>query len=656
MKIRLNKYKITIFIIAVSAIICGIITGTFIAITKALPEIRSLETYRPSSVTRIYSADNILLAELFIEKRAPISLEIAPRYLKEAIIATEDRNFYRHGGVDFKGILRAMIKDILAVKFVEGASTITQQLAKTLFLTSKKTLSRKLKEAILAFQIERRYTKDEILELYMNQVYFGSGAYGVESASRIFFGKPVSILDLGECALIAGMPKSPSRYSPLINPKLAIKRRNIVLNQMHNTGVIDESAFKIALKTGFTPPVSANQKALAPYFIDYIKESLEEAIGDSMLYRGGLTIHTTLNMKMQEKAIKAVKRGLEKLESRMKKRNMSVKAPQCAMVAVDVETGGILSMVGGWNYKKSRYNRAIKARRQPGSAFKPIIYATAIEEGIPQNHLILDAPKTYKGGNKGKIWRPKNFSGDFKGEMTLRYALAKSRNIPTIQLLEMIGINNVIQLAQRLGIKSPLGRDLSLALGTYETTLLELTGAYSVFPNQGEAIKPFGVIRVKDHNQRVIWQNKIERSVAMSRSGAAIMCDMLKAVVEEGTGKKAKKLSRPIAGKTGTTDNYKDALFIGFSPSISTGVWVGQDNNHSLGNLETGAKAALPIWIDFMEKALNERPWTYFDIPDDIVKAPMNPGVGALTSGDDYNPIEALFKSGTEPKSFKEFK
>jgi penicillin-binding protein 1A len=648
----LNKRRIAILTLIACSVLVGISAGAFIALTYDLPQIRSLETFKPSSVTRIYSADDVLLAELFLEKRDLVPLKIIPEYLKKALLATEDRMFYRHSGVDLKGILRAIIKDIRAGEFVEGASTITQQLAKTLFLTPKKTLLRKIKEAFLAFQLERRYTKDEILALYLNQVYFGSGAYGVESAARIFFGKSVEDLELAECALVAGMPKAPSRFSPLINKELALKRRNVVLKQMKDIGIITEAELNRAIKEPITLEKQNKHHVEAPYFVDYVKNFLEHLLGSSRLYKGGLTVYTTLDFKLQKVAEHAVIKGLSALETRMKRQKIKNPSPEGALISLDVQSGGMLAMIGGRDFFKSPFNRAVNAKRQPGSAFKPIVYANAIERGFPQSKIILDAPVAFKIPGRESSWKPENFSRNYKGEITYRMALTLSKNIPAVRLIEMLGPDSVSQFAHSLGIDSALYPNLSLALGTSEVTLTELTVAYSVFPNRGNMIKPFGVIEVVDGNGRMVWRVKPQKKVALSRAGAAIMTNMLTGVIQEGTGKKAKVIGRPIAGKTGTTNEFKDALFIGFSPSIATGVWVGQDTPDTLGKRETGSKAALPIWIDFMSEALASRPYRHFDIPDDVVKANMDPLNGRLLPDDATNGVMALFKKGTEPKPF----
>ncbi len=650
MQFRLNKKSVTILIVLLAGVATGIIMGAFFAFTHDLPQIRDLESFRPHAITRIFSVNKVLLAEIYLEKRDPVPLKQIPLYLRAALVATEDRKFYKHSGVDVKGIARAIIKDIMAGKFIEGASTITQQLAKTLFLTPRKTIVRKIKEAILAFQLERRYTKDEILELYLNQVYFGSGAYGVASAAGIFFGKSVQDLDLAECALIAGMPKSPSRYSPLVNKALALKRRNIVLKQMLDTGIISAREYDHAINTEINTDHDRQRSTRAPYFIEYVKKNLEDILGASTLYKGGLSIYTTLDYRLQQAAEKAVADGLLSLQNRMMKHNTAQGDAQAALISIGVKSGDIIAMVGGRDFDQSMYNRAISARRQPGSAFKPIVYAYAVEHGFAQNQLLLDAPIVFRGASKGNDWRPQNFSETYLGEITLRKALAVSQNIPAVRLIEMLGPSSVARFAHTLGIESTLDPNLSLALGTSEVTLLNLTSAYTVFTRRGQWIEPFGVIEVTDHRGRVLYSAKPQKRLVMTREGAAIVTNMLESVIKDGTGRKARILRGPLAGKTGTTNDYKDALFVGFSPAVAAGVWVGRDLGGTMGDKETGARAALPIWMDFMEAALADEPHQYFDLPDNVTKVHMNPDTGMLASDESKFAVTALFKKGTEPR------
>jgi penicillin-binding protein 1A len=419
---------------------------------------------------------------------------------------------------------------------------------------------------------------------------------------------------------------------------------------MAETGIITPDQLKDAMTETLDLAGQNMHSDQAPYFVAYVKKHLENEIGPDILYKGGLNVYTSLSIDLQRTAEQAVTNGLLALETRMKLNQITDPDPQGALIALDVTSGGILAMVGGKDFSTSPYNRATAALRQPGSAFKPVIYAYAIEQGFPQNKLILDAPVVFKGGKNGKDWEPQNFSKKFQGEMTLRKALTHSKNIPAVRLIEMLGPAPVAQFGYALGIESKLAPTLSLALGTSEVTLMDLTAAYAVFPNGGQWIKPQAVMEIIDHRGRVIWRAKPHKKVAMSRSGAAVMTDMLTGVIQEGTAKKARALGRPLGGKTGTTNEFKDALFIGFSPTIAAGVWVGQDTSESLGNLETGARSALPIWMDFMKTALSKHTFQYFDIPDDVVQVAMDPTTGLVIDRDRPAAVLALFKNGTEPR------
>ncbi len=616
---------------AFTGLLCGATAGAFLALTKDLPQIVALESYKPSGITRIYSSDQVLLGELFAEKRDPVPLSRIPNDLKTALLATEDRRFYEHSGVAVKGILRAMVQNLRKGRFAQGASTLTQQLAKTLFLTPRKTLLRKSREAVLALQLERRYTKDEILTLYLNQIYFGSGAYGVASAARVYFNKEINDLSLSQCALVAGLPKAPSRYSPLVNPELAIKRRNIVLKQMLSTGAISESEYRTATAEAFTAPQGPVNRKNAPHFINHIKHHLETIAGADQLYKGGLSVTTTLSHRLQTTAEEAVARGLEQLDNRRRSNHiMTPHPPQAALVAIDVPTGAIVAMIGGGPNSQGSFNRATIAKRQPGSSFKPIVYALAVEQGFDQHHKLLDSPVVFQTFSHHQEWQPENFSNSYDGEITMRWALARSKNIPVVRLIEQLGPSSVIQFGQALGIQSRLAPNLSLALGTSEVSLLELTASYATFANQGIFIAPYGLTTVVNDSGQTIWKAKPKQRIAMSRTGAAIVTNMLEAVIQNGTGRKAKVLPGPVAGKTGTTNDYKDALFIGYAPSIAVGVWVGNDDASTLGPRETGAQAALPIWIEFMAAALVGQPQQYFDIPDDVRQIYIHPKTGEI--------------------------
>ncbi len=639
-------------VILVLGVVVGAGGGAYLALMHDMPQIQSLERFNPSAVTRIYASDKTLLAEFFVEKRVPISLDAIPKYLKNAIIATEDTHFYEHAGVDIKGVARALVKDIMARRFVEGASTITQQLAKTLFLTSKKTILRKIKEVLLAIQIERRYTKDEILALYLNQIYLGSGAYGVEAAANIYFGKSAQDLNLPECALVAGLPKSPSRYSPLVNRDLALKRRTIVLGRMRQTGVISEKEYQEAKEAPLVLAEVKQEEWRAPYFVKYVKAFLEDTLGQESLYKRGLAVYTTLDSAKQSLAEKVFKDGLEQLEKRINQGYAEgTKYPQGALVCLDAHQGSILAMVGGRDFDESRFNRATQALRQPGSAFKPIVYAYAIEQGFVQNDTIWDGPIEFKSGGE-ENWAPVNFSGDYKGEMTLRWALAVSENIPAVKLLNKLGAESVAQFAHNMGITSVFQPNLTLALGASEVALLELTAAYAVFPNQGIWVKPCAVVEVFDSDGRLLWRMKPQRRTVMRKESAYIITDMLQGVVQNGTGQKAKRIGRPLGGKTGTTNTYRDALFVGFSPTLVTGVWTGCDNHESIGDHETGGRAALPIWVDFMEGALTGELYHDFSVPENIIKVSIDKESGLLASQDCPFAEKAAFIKGTEPKEY----
>ncbi|UCG14375.1 MAG: penicillin-binding protein 1A [Deltaproteobacteria bacterium] len=638
-------------LILLAGVVCGSALGAFLALTHDLPRIQELENFRPSTVTRVFSADGKLLTEFFVEKRVPVSLDDIPDYLKHAVIATEDRRFYEHAGIDWRGIARALVKDILAGRLKEGGSTITQQLAKVLFLDPEKTLNRKLKEAILALQIERRYRKDEILTLYLNQIYLGGGAYGVEAAANRYFGRHVWELDLAECALIAGLPRGPTLYSPLLNPDKALARRATVVNSLRATGYITEEQYQHALKEPIRLATGADFGTKAPYFIAFVRPYLEEAVGENLLYRGGLTIQTTLRASWQEKAEKALHEGLVSLEKRQRIGEKGGEQPQGAVVVLDVRTGMIRAMVGGRDYEASQFNRARQAYRQPGSAFKPIIYAYALEKGYTQAQRIWDAPVSYPQAGRKK-WEPQNYSGTYEGEITLRKALEISQNIVTIKLLERLGPSPVVDFARHLGIRSVLRPNLSLALGTSEMNLLELASVYQAFANGGIWVEPSGIVDVVDHSGKSLWKATPVSRLVLSQEVAYILTNMLQGVIRSGTGRAARRLPWALAGKTGTTENSRDALFVGYSPLVVTGVWVGNDSGRSLGNKETGARAALPIWLRVMEEVLPETANRNFQRPDSVTLVQMDARTGSLATPSCRDVATAAFIKGTEPTEF----
>ena len=625
-------------------LIAGLLAGIFWGLLYDLPEINHLKQFKPSSVTTIYSSDNQVITRLYLEKRFPVSIENIPKTFINALIVTEDRTFFTHSGMNFKAILRALVHDIKAGKFKQGASTLTQQLAKTLFLSHEKSIIRKVREAILAVQIERRYTKNEILELYCNLIYLGSGSYGVEAAARNYFDTRIADITLGQAALIAGLPKAPSVYSPLNNPELSKKRRSLILKQMLDANMITQHAHDLANQEPVSIKIKTRPFSNAPFFVAYLKNILRSQPNLIAGYSNGLDIHTTLDLRLQGIAETSVEKQIQSLKKRMKKNSIENPTLESALIALDVKTGGILSMVGGRNFSKNEFNRAVQAKRQPGSSFKPFVYAAALIKGYDQNQTLLDAPLQYPLG-KNKTWEVKNFSLTHGGEMTLRKALALSKNTPAVRLLEDIGPEAVIEFTKKLGITSPLHPYLSLALGTSEVTLMELTAAYIPFANKGIQVIPSPLVRILDSDGRVIFQNSVKKQSVMSQENAAVMADMLKAVIFEGTGKRARHIKKDIGGKTGTTNQYRDAHFIGISPDIALGVWVGNDDSKTLGPYETGSRAALPIWIDYMEAFLEDKPFQYFDIPDGTKMVYIDPDTGNILSQTDLSAVRALIKA-----------
>ncbi len=630
-------------VITLAGFFTGILAGVFFSLSHDLPQINQLKAYKPSAVTSVYSSDRHLIAQFYNEKRFPVSIENIPDILIQALLTIEDRHFYSHSGLHFKGIARAIVQDIKTGKLKQGASTLTQQLAKTLFLSSEKSFTRKIKEAILTLQIERRYTKNEILELYLNQIYLGAGTYGVEAACQTYFKTSVADINLAQAALIAGLPKAPSTYSPQKNPDLAKKRRDIVLNQLRLTGKITPSEFETALSSPIDQPMTKKKSTNTSYYIEYVKQLLQKKFDLNRIYSQGLNVHTSLNLDFQTAANQAMIQQLKILGSRIQKRGGNPAKLQSAVVAIETKTGKILCMIGGKDFAQSPFNRATQAQRQPGSAFKPFVYATALEKGLSQTDLILDGPLSYQI-NKNKIWEVNNFSRTYSGEMTFRKALVLSKNTPVVRILEKIGPETVIDFAKKAGISSSISPTLSLALGTYEVNLLEITAAYIPFANMGVKTQPFAIERITDSNSRIIFHNTIKKTAIMSRQNAAMVTDMLKGVILEGTGKRAAIIKKDIAGKTGTTDLSKDALFIGFSPGIALGVWVGNDDAHSLGKNETGARAALPIWVDSMKYFLSTLPPQYFDIPDQTKMVYMNPDTGKITDIKRPGAVKALIR------------
>ncbi|MGH7205305.1 MAG: penicillin-binding protein 1A [Nitrospiraceae bacterium] len=746
-------WKITLLALGVlTVLVVGSAVGAFWYLSEDLPSLDSLQEYQPSLVSRVYSDDRQVIGQYYIERRLLTPLADIPQSLTQAVIAVEDARFFEHPGLDVIGILRATLTNLRRGGRVEGASTITQQLARSLFLSPERTFVRKFKELILAYKIEVILSKEQILEMYLNQIYFGQGAYGVAAASQTYFGKDPGALNLAESALLAGLPKSPNNYSPYKYPERAKKRQEHVLARMEEAAFITtaEQQEAAAQLLSFRRPGS---EQIAPYFIENVRQHLVAKYGETMVYKGGLEVFTTLNVEMQKAAERAIHNGLHQLDKRqgwrgpldtknlttlidkttpapagtlqegdllqgvvtkvgkdhvlvlagstegrlafddmawarrrLKGRDLTkdvtvlpspkqVLKPgdvievavkkvgrdgaqfrleqtpvvEGALVAIDPRTGAIRAMVGGYDFGRSEYNRAVIAHRQAGSAFKPIIYATALNQGSSPSTVVVDAPVVYEEVDSEKIWKPDNYEKRFFGVISLREALIHSRNLATVRLLERVGIRPVIEFSKSIGITSPLNQDLSLALGSSSVGLLELTSAYGVFANQGIRLEPYSIATVQDANGHALEQTLFEPRQVLSKETTYLITNILEDVIQRGTGQLAKSLGRPIAGKTGTTNDYTDAWFIGYTPNLAVGVWVGFDDIRTLGETESGAHAALPIWIEFMTEALKQLPVMPFEIPDDIQFVRVDPSTGLLTSDQGDRAVVELFSKGTEP-------
>jgi penicillin-binding protein 1A len=609
---------------------------------RSLPAVSALETFQPIQGSKIYDDNDELLTELHVERRIFVPLARIPQTLKDAIIATEDRRFYSHWGIDPVGIGRAVYQNYRRGRIVEGGSTITQQLTKVLFLTPDKSLERKLKEAVLALELERRYSKQRILEMYLNQVYFGHGAYGVEAASRTYFGKSVSDLTVQESALLAGLPRAPSTYSPFERPDIARRRREVVLRRMVEFGVLKPADGTRLAKTdlGLIPP--ERRRTTGQYFLEYVEQALEAKYGADMVFKGGLRVYTTLNPSMQLAAEQALREGLRALEARTAKPRPG-EHPEGAVVTVEPQTGHVKAIVGGYDFFRSEFNRAVQAKRQPGSAFKPFVYIAALEAGLTPATRIEDAPVVFTVGNG--VWKPENYDRKFRGSTTLQQALEESINVVTVKLQERIGLNRTIQVARRLGVASALDLNLSLALGTSDLTLLELTSAYGVLANQGVWMPPSAIRYVMNAQGKLLEEHVPEGREALSPETAYVITHMMRGVVERGTGQGAKALGRPVAAKTGTTNDYSNAWFIGFTPHLATGVWVGYDRPRSLGREETGGRTAVPIWTAYMAKVLGESPREDFPVPERVSLVPID----LDPSNECVRVVTMAFVRGTEP-------
>ncbi|TAM86430.1 PBP1A family penicillin-binding protein [bacterium] len=596
----------------------GIMTGMVAAYSRRLPDITRMAEYQPQKATQIYARDGTLLANVYRKDRIWVGIDRIPPVVRDAFIATEDRDFYHHHGIDLRGIVRAALADYRHDSAVQGASTITQQLARALFLNSEKTIARKVEEAVLAVQIERFYTKDEILERYLNLIYLGSGAYGVQAAAHTYFGTDVWKLNVGQAAMLAGINAAPSDYSPYVSPKAARQRQAHVLERMASAGYItrDQAAYwqkaPLAL-AGERPSGMLGWKA--PYFTTFAVHRLEGLFGRTATYDGGLQVDTTLDPQMQREALADVQWGIGQAARE------GIGAHEGALVAIRPSTGEILAMVGGTGFNiHNQFNRAWQARRQPGSSFKLYVYTAAVDQGLAPTTIVEDSPICFPVGD-GTKWCPNNDDHRFWGAMTLRYALAQSRNVVAVKLLQRVGVDRVIEYAHRMGIDSPLGQDLSLALGTSVVSPLEQAAGYATIANQGVAIAPYAIKEVKDSLGSDLYDNRYPQQREVVSSGTAyVVTTMLEDVIKHGTGYPNAEIGRAAAGKTGTTSDFRDAWFVGFTPDLVTAVWVGNDNNSPMRE-SYGGDVPARVWARFMKAALAKTPKHDFSFPSGEVQA-----------------------------------
>ncbi|MBI4774629.1 MAG: PBP1A family penicillin-binding protein [Deltaproteobacteria bacterium] len=758
-------WRLLYIFLTVLVLCAGTLTMGYFYFTHDLPKLFTVEDYNPPVISRVYDVNQRLVGEFYREMRDLAPLSKMPDLLIKAFVAAEDDRFFQHPGIDLTGILRAVIKNIVAGRKIQGGSTITQQVTRSLLLSPEKSYTRKIKELILAYRIENRLSKEDILYIYLNQIYLGHGAYGVEAASHVYFGKSVGDLNLAECALLAGLPRAPNRYSPIRDPEKAGERQAYVLRRMVEEGYITQAQADAA-KAGPLRPAANGEAPFdqAPYFTEYVRRHLEEVYGATQLFEGGLRVYTTLDLRLQEVAQEAIQRGVDALDKRIgyrgpiesvaknrrdefcsellkqdlkegeivhglvtgvddknqrvtvclgqatgiiemermkwarkpnpeiasdyaaiKKPSQALKSgdhilvkvlaipdketpaqqgaapkplilaleqepePQAALLCMDGYTGEIRAMVGGTDFRKSQFNRATQAKRQPGSAFKPFIYAAAIDKGFTPVSVIIDSPIVFDDPVQKEKWKPMNYEMKFFGPTLFREALIHSRNVVTVKLLQAVGVDYVINYAKNMGIESELGSNLSLGLGSSEVTLLELVKSYGVFASGGLLLKPMFIDKIVNRKGETVEKNLPEKRRVISDETAFIMTHLMTEVVKYGTGRSVQPLERPAAGKTGTTNDLKDAWFIGYTPELITGVWVGFDQFQSMGRFETGSRAASPIWLDFMKEALKNRSVTPFSPPGGVTFAKIDPESGKLASADTRNPVFECFKVGTEP-------
>ncbi len=650
-------------IVAIS-LLAGFSLGLYIQIVHDLPPAEAISFYTPPISTRVYDDQDSLLTEFFIERRELTSFSEVPDHLKKGIICIEDKAFYKHWGVDIRAIFRAAIQNILHMRAAQGFSTITMQLARNIFLTQEKTMLRKLKEIVLALRIERAYTKDEILERYLNQVNFGQGRYGVATAARYYFNKDVADLTLSESALLIALPKSPETLSPYRFPEKAKARRDLVLKLMFNDHVITESEYEKAINEPLKVVDHKKEHTTGEYFIEEIRRYLELKYGAEFLYRSGANIYTTLNKDIQFVAEQVLEKHLQSIEKDYKLKVTKAKTDsigipdslnktpylQGALIIVDHHKGEIKALIGGRDFSQSKFNRATQARRQTGSSFKVFVFLAALDNGFTPADLVLDLPIVLEVAGPDSIYRPANYDHKFMGPITMRKALALSRNLVAVRLIRIIGPDLVVKYAYNLGIRSKLLPVVSLALGACEVSLAELTRAFSTIASYGVERAPFMIRKITNKEGTIIELNKPATEKKIPEQVCFLLISMMRSVVDGGTGYEIRKYYKgPAAGKTGTTDNYSDAWFIGFTPHYTAGIWVGYDDNQAIFRGATGGVVSAPIWGEIISK-IDTLSNEDFSVPEGMVWCKICTKSGLLANEYCPTPREEAFIAGTEPK------
>ncbi|UCG43759.1 MAG: PBP1A family penicillin-binding protein [candidate division WOR-3 bacterium] len=638
--------------------------AAFFRLRSELPATEEIVKFTAPASTRVFDCRGRLVHEFFQEKRRPVPIDSIPRWLTDAVVAVEDRRFYTHWGIDLARI-PGLIWGLVQNRGLRGTSTITQQLARSMFLTFRRRIDRKLKEMVLAVELERHYSKEEILEMYLNQIWFGGSIYGVEAAALRYFGKPVSRLDLAECATLGAMVANPARYSPHYSPELLVQRRNFFLHKLHQAGSITMEQFQTARQQKLEVNPARQDGNEAPYFVEEVRRSLLDRFGPDFVYRSGARIYTTLDLELQRAANTAVEQRLAGIEKgyglkksklwydSMAEIDTALGDPeylQGALVAIETRTGYVRAMVGGRDFGRSEYNRATQALRQTGSAFKPFVYVAAIDNGFTAGDIMVDSTIELEVRGQPK-YAPHNYDHKMLGPVTLRRALALSRNLVAVRLIARIGPELVARYANLMGVSQKLLPVYSLALGSVEVPLIEMTTAFNTLANQGVRVRPVMVTRVCDNRGLVVEENLPDVQPVVGQATAYVMASMMQSVVDEGTATVIRSIgySGPAAGKTGTTDDYTDAWFIGFTPEICCGVWVGYDRVKTIFRGATGGGVAAPVWGEFIKAVRPDTGSSRFDVPPDIVTAPICEETGMMATSRCPRVRYEVFIAGTEP-------